>query len=155
MMQAVRGTGRNIAGAEYVSALSALESDRRARTAFRARALQLVPPGGLIYDFGAGPGLDARFYAEHDRRVGAYDIDPEMCSYFSDYCSEFMRIGRITLQQGTYRDFLAGVRTRGDTDLVTANFAPLNLIDDLSALFAALDGLTHASGAVFSVYGNP
>ena len=150
MTQAPRGTGRNITGDEYVSALTARESDRRARTAFRARALELVAPGGLIYDFGAGPGLDARFYAEHDRRVAAYDIDPEMCRYFADHCGEFMRSGRITLQQGSYEQFLASVRTRGDVDLVTANFAPLNLVGDLTELFAALAGLTHASGRVLA-----
>ena len=150
MTQADLGTGRNIAGAEYVSALSALESDRRARAAFRARALELVSPGGLIYDFGAGPGLDARFYAEHDRRVAAYDVDADMCSYFGEYCGEFIRAGRITLQQGAYPEFLASIRTRGDTDLVTANFAPLNLVTDLPGLFAALAGLTHARGRVLA-----
>jgi SAM-dependent methyltransferase len=150
MTEAPRGSGRNITGAEYVRALTTHESDRLARTSFRTRALTLTTPGSLIYDFGAGPGLDARFYAEHDRRVAAYDVDPQMCSYFSDYCREFINSGRITLQQGDYVHFLAGARTRSDVDLVTANFAPLNLVGDLAGLFAALAGLTHARGQVLA-----
>ncbi|MBS0579610.1 MAG: class I SAM-dependent methyltransferase [Proteobacteria bacterium] len=150
MTESARGTGRNIAGAEYVSALSTRPSDLRARDAFRARALELVPAGGLIYDFGAGPGLDARYYAEHERRVAAYDIDPEMCRYFADYCGELIRAGRISLDQGSYAQFLASARTRGNVDLVTANFAPLNLVSDLPGLFAALAGLTRPDGCVLA-----
>ncbi len=150
MTEAARGSGRNITGAEYVSALTKRESDRLARASFCARALEITVPGNLIYDFGAGPGLDARLYAEQGRRVAAYDVDPQMCSYFSSYCADLMRAGRISLEQGDYQSFLAGIRSRGDVDLVTANFAPLNLVGDLPELFAALAGLTNAGGRILA-----
>lgn len=150
MSEPVRGSGRNITGAEYVSVITSRESDRRARAAFRARALELVPAGGMIFDFGAGPGLDARFYAEHDRRVGAYDVDPQMCRYFADYCGEQIGKGLISLHQGSYAQFLASAHGAARADLITANFAPLNLIDDLKALFAAFAALTQADGRVLA-----
>lgn len=150
MSEPVRGSGRNITGAEYVSAITSRESDRRARAAFRARALELVPAGGTIFDFGAGPGLDARFYAEHGRRVGAYDVDPQMCRYFADYCDEQIGKGLIRLHQGSYAQFLGSTHGAARVDLITANFAPLNLIDDLKALFAAFAALTQADGRVLA-----
>lgn len=151
MSAAARGMGRNITGAEYVSALTSRASDRRARAAFRARALERVPPGGLIYDFGAGPGLDARYYAERGRRVDAYDVEPQMRAYFADYCADLIAGGQVTLHGGTYAEFLAGGAPDGRAvDLVTANFAPLNLIDDLSEVFQVFARLTHRDGGVLA-----
>jgi SAM-dependent methyltransferase len=144
--------GANFTGAEYVQALSARDSDLRARTAFRTRALELVPPGGAIFDFGAGPGLDARFYAEQGFRVGAYDVDPQMCAYFLQYCADFIDSGRVHLEVCSYPEFLAGClqRSCGTFDLVTANFAPLSMVDNLTELFRSLAALTTANGAVLA-----
>jgi SAM-dependent methyltransferase len=146
------GRGRNITGAEYVRLLSAHASDRRAREAFRARALALSTPGQRLYDFGAGPGLDARYYAEQGRRVEAFDIDPQMCAYFTEYCAELIALGQVTLHPASFAQFLANPprAPASSVDLVTANFAPLNLVQDLEEVFAAFAALTHPGAHVLA-----
>ena len=94
-------------GASYVEAISALPSDRRARAAFQDLVLRIARPGATLFDFGAGPGVDASFYAECGFQVGAYDVDPEMCDYFSVHCREFIETGQIELHRGSYPAFLA------------------------------------------------
>ncbi|MBV8783965.1 MAG: class I SAM-dependent methyltransferase [Gammaproteobacteria bacterium] len=140
-----------ITGADYVDALAARASDRRAREDFRAQVLALVPAGGSVFDFGCGPGLDARFYAEQGREVGAYDVDPHMCAYLQAHCAPFLASGRIRLIEGPYPEFLercAGSEQR--FDLISANFAPLSMIDDLRALFAAFQWLLRPGGVVLA-----
>lgn len=144
-------------GADYVGAITALQSDRRARSAFQDLVLRLASPGAELFDFGAGPGIDARFYAERGFAVGAYDVDPGMCEYFSVHCRDFIQAGRVALDGGTYRDFLAR-KTAGDgrrVELVTSNFAPLNLVGDLRDLFAKFHDLTAPNGKVLASVLNP
>jgi SAM-dependent methyltransferase len=139
-------------GARYVEAISALPSDRLARAAFHDLVLRIVRPGAAVFDFGAGPGIDARFYAERGFRVGAYDVDPGMCDYLSIHCRELIQAGQITLHTGTYADFLTS-ETPSDPpglDLVTSNFAPLNLVEDLQGLFSKFHGLTAPDGKVLA-----
>ncbi len=96
--------------------------------------------------------MDARFYAEHGLTVAAYDVDPNMCEYFAEFCRDFIEAGRVTLERGLYREFLAGksLEVGPGVDLVTANFAPLNLIDDLQELFAKFHELTGPGGRVLA-----
>lgn len=137
-------------GAEYVRAITAHESDRRARSAFRELVLRLAPPGGALFDFGAGAGLDARYFAERGLTVRAYDHDPRMCGFLAHHCHDLIDRGRISLETGCYAEFLA--RCPGSTqrrvDLVTANFAPLNLVADLRELFAKFHALTTPNARV-------
>ena len=144
-------------GAEYVTAITARQSDLRARAAFREVAMRLVPPGGTVLDFGAGAGLDARYFAERGLRVLAYDNDSRMCAYLTRYCQDYIARGRIELEAGSYQDFLAdghnGDRPR--VDLVAANFAPLNLIADLPTLFARFHARTVPGGVVAASVLNP
>lgn len=144
-------------GASYVAAISARQSDRRARSAFQGLVRRLARPGAALFDFGAGPGIDARFYAECGFTVGAYDVDPQMCDYFSVHCREFIETGRAWLDTGTYREFLdretAG--NGGPIELVTSNFAPLNLIDDLPELFAKFHAVTAPHARILASVLNP
>ena len=143
---------RTPAGAEYVSQITAQESDRRARSAFRDLVLKLAPPGATLFDFGAGPGIDARFFAERGFKIDAYDVDPRMREFFADHCRDLMDSGSVTLDSSAYREFLA--RTTADTrrrsDLVISNFAPLNLIDDLRELFGKFNALTGPTGKILA-----
>jgi SAM-dependent methyltransferase len=145
------------AGAEYVSHINSQEADRRTRTRFRDLVLRLAPPGAMLFDFGAGPGIDARFFAERGFTVDAYDVDPRMREFFADHCRDLIDAGRVTLDGGTYRDFL----TREITDarpraaLVISNFAPLNLVDDLHGLFEKFHALTGPHGKVIASVLNP
>ena len=139
-------------GASYVDAISARPSDRLARTAFRDLVQRIARPGATLFDFGAGPGIDARFYAECGFKVGAYDVDPEMCDYFSVHCRELIDTGQVVLHTGSYPDFLAveAPRDAPAADLVTANFAPLNLVEDLQGLFLKFHTLTGRDGKVLA-----
>jgi SAM-dependent methyltransferase len=145
------------AGAEYVRTITALESDRCARAAFQELALTLAPPRGALFDFGAGAGIDARFFAERGLSVHAYDIDLRMRSYFAAHCRDLINAGRITVETGGYEDFLArdAATAAKRADLVIANFAPLNLIGDLSVLFAKFHSLTSGGGKVLASVLNP
>jgi SAM-dependent methyltransferase len=147
----------NVTGARYVEAIRARDSDRRARDAFQALAVRLVKPAGRIFDFGSGPGIDARCYAERGFTVGAYDVDPQMRAHFEQYCRDDMIKGRITLDGGSYEEFLAAPRVNAGrrVDLITANFAPLNLVSDLTALFAKFHTLAAPEGVVLAAVLNP
>jgi SAM-dependent methyltransferase len=138
------------AGEEYVAAITARDSDRDARRAFWDLVLRQAVPGGCIFDLGAGAGIDAKFYAERGFQVRAYDVDPYMRASFVSRCSREIGSGQVQLYHGDYRNFLEwaipNIRGEQDVNVVTANFAPLNLIPDLRELFAGLHTLT-APGA--------
>jgi SAM-dependent methyltransferase len=144
-------------GEQYFKHITSLEADRRARAAFQALALETAPRGGALFDFGAGPGIDARFFAERGFTVEAYDVDPAMCEFLAEYCGDFIDAGRIALHCGSYRDFLSREVPRGArrADLVISNFAPLNLIEDLTALFAKFHALSSSNGRVLASVLNP
>ncbi|HEY6482163.1 MAG TPA: methyltransferase domain-containing protein [Steroidobacteraceae bacterium] len=144
--------GGIVTGARYVEQITALASDRRARTAFRDLVLRVAAPGAALFDFGSGTGMDARFYAECGFKVAAYDVDPHMCAFFAEHCRDLIEAGRVSLDSGDYRNFLAHGKPGGlaAVDLVTANFAPLNLIDDLHELFAKFHALSRPDGRVLA-----
>jgi SAM-dependent methyltransferase len=139
-------------GEDYVKAITALHSDRGTRSAFQELVLKVASPGAVLFDFGAGPGIDARFYAERGFTVEAYDVDPRMCEYFTAHCQDFIRAGCIALETGSYRDFLANNTVAGGrpVDLVISNMAPLNLVDRLHELFAKFHALTGPDGKVLA-----
>lgn len=141
-----------LAGAEYVRHITAVESDRQARSAFQNLVLRVASPGAALFDFGAGPGIDARFFAERDFMVEAYDVDPRMREFFTEYCRDFLDRGRVVLDCSSYREFVAHTpaQARERFDVVISNFAPLNLVDDLRELFAKFHALTRADGKVIA-----
>ncbi|GAC1672304.1 MAG: hypothetical protein NVS9B2_19970 [Steroidobacteraceae bacterium] len=153
MNRAAGDTAHRIAaGATYVEQITASASDRRARAAFQSLLLSIARPGDALFDFGCGTGMDARFYAERGFRVAAYDVDAEMCGFFAAHCRDLIEAGRVTLERGDYRDFLArnGAAGLNCVDVVTSNFAPLNLIDDVQELFAKFHAITAPDGLVLA-----
>ncbi len=148
---------RAVAGAAYVREITARESDRRAREAFQHLVLRTARPGSLLFDFGAGPGLDARFYAQRGFTVAGYDTDPEMNRFFAEHCRDLIASGQVTLQTGPYRDFLDADAccVERSVNLVTANFAPLNLIENATELFAKFHRLTEPDGKVLAAVLSP
>lgn len=144
-------------GAEYVRQITRFESDRLIRSAFQDLVLRIVPPAAALFDFGAGPGLDARFFAERGYTVDAYDVDPKMAEYCAVYCRDFIDSGRITLDCTGYREFLETktLGADGGADMVVSNFAPLSLIADLNELFAKFHELTRPNGKVLASVLNP
>jgi len=148
---------KTLAGEEYFKYITSVESDRRTRAAFQDLVSRIVRPGAALFDFGAGAGIDARFFAERGFTVGAYDIDPRMRDFFAEYCRDFLETGRITLHADGYGEFVTlGPSVSGRRiDLVICNFAPLNLIDDLEELFARFAALTAPDGRVLASVLNP
>lgn len=145
-----------LTGAEYVRQITGQEADRRTRAAFRDLVLDLVPRGSRLFDFGAGPGIDARYFADHGYVVDAYDVDPRMREYFGEHCRELIEAGRVRLGRGSYREFLSGeAAAQPPADLVISDFAPLNLVDDLRELFARFNSLTGPRGKVLASVLNP
>lgn len=140
------------AGAQYARAIQHEESDRRAREAFQSLALAHVPPGGTIFDFGAGAGIDAAFFASRGLRVRVYDNDPRMRRYLAATCRSSIDAGRIIAETGEYADFLARSPEPGAAraHLAIANFSPLDLIDDLALLCAKLHALTVPGGGLLA-----
>jgi SAM-dependent methyltransferase len=148
---------RMLTGEEYVKQITSSESDRLARAAFRNLVLRIAPPGAALFDFGAGTGLDARFFAEHGFTIEAYDVDPRMREFFAGYCRDLMDAGRVTLDCRGYREFLTREppTTGRRADLIVSNFAPLNLVDDPHELFAKFHALTAPGGKVLASVLNP
>jgi SAM-dependent methyltransferase len=147
------------AGEEDVDATTPLESDRRARQAFRDLALRIAVPSRCILDFGAGSGSDAKFYAARGFKVVAYDMDPRICTSFARHCRPEIESGQIHLCQGSYREFVdvhgPNLRSQHEIAVVTANFAPLSLIDDPHELFATLHALTGPKAMFLASVLNP
>jgi hypothetical protein len=144
-------------GAVYFERINSREYIRRIRAAFQDLVLRMAAPGAALFDFGAGPGIDARFFAERGYTVDAYDVDPKMREFFAEYCKDFIDSGRITLDQRGYREFLSQ-KTPPDArrpDLVISNFAPLNQIDDLPELFAKFHALTGVGAKMLMSVLNP
>lgn len=135
-------------GAVYFQRIKALEVNRRVRATFQDVVLGMAPPGAMLFDFGAGPGIDARFFAERGFAVEAYDVDPKMCEFFATHCREFIDSGRVTLDRSGYREFLARktLIAGRPADLVISNFAPLNQVDELPELFAKFHAITCPAG---------
>jgi SAM-dependent methyltransferase len=144
-------------GAQYVEQICAQESDRSTRTAFRDQVLSIAPGGAVLFDFGAGPGIDARFFAERGFTIDAYDVDPRMREFFADHCRDLIDSGRVRLDGRPYRDFLthSPADNSSRADLVIANFAPLNLVDDLRELFVKFHALTGPHGKILVNVLNP
>ena len=148
---------RTLAGADYFKYITSVESDRRARAAFQDLVARIVPPGAALFDFGAGAGIDARFFAERGFTVEAYDSDPRMRDFFAEYCGDLLKSGRISLDASDYRKFVTLGPAVGARrfDLVICNFAPLNLIDDLQELFVKFAALTAPDGRILASVLNP
>jgi SAM-dependent methyltransferase len=140
-----------VTGAEYERQITRRASDRAARAAFQELARQLAPPGARLLDFGCGTGLDARAYAQYGFEVTAYDVDANMRHYFAACCREPLAAGRVTLEAGTYAQFLAQpVAAAARVQLITTNFAPLNLIAELAPLFATFHARCAPGGRVLA-----
>jgi SAM-dependent methyltransferase len=145
-----------VTGNAYVRALTAADDDRTCRAAFLDLALRLGVSRGEVLDFGCGPGLDARVYAEQGWRVYGFDIDAAMCTYFRECCARDIEAQRIRLVECSYAEFLdSAARGLPPLDLITANFAPLNLVSEPAALFRRFAALLKPSGRVLASVLNP
>src|SRR5689334_25045526 len=113
-------------GKAYHEFMLASPREQRVRERFQRLVFQLMPPRGAIFEFGAGTGIDAKSYAAQGFRIFVYEPCEANLRYLTEHCREEILNGAITIT-----DLSLSSRVQ----LITANFAVLNLIADHRALF--------------------
>jgi SAM-dependent methyltransferase len=124
--------------AQYDKHLTRSPYDVLARQAFVDLVARYVPVGSTLLDFGCGTGLDAQHYAQRGYRVLAYDNSPGMMAQLESRCADEIASGNIIPFSMDYSSFLDRFPRGRAPDAVVANFAVLNLIQDLEPLFDTL-----------------
>jgi SAM-dependent methyltransferase len=127
----------------------------RAREAFCKLALENVPRGATIFDFGCGTGIDAQTYAQSGYRVFAYDNSPGMVAQLKVRCAPAIAAGEVVAWSEAYPSFLSHFPESCAPAAITANFAVLNSIPDLAPLFATFARNLVAPGLVIVSVLNP
>ena len=146
------------AGEAYIAAITSRKADIRARAAFLHLATTIATPGSSIFDFGAGPGIDAKHYAKSGFHVLTYDVDPQMIDCQFAHCLEEIARGDVVPCAQLERDGIGSVACLAEDlhiDLVTANFAPFNLIDNPHWYFTQFHGILGAHGKLLLSVLNP
>lgn len=103
--------------------------DRQARERFQELALDLLPAGADVLDFGAGTGIDAKLYAARGHLTFVYEPSQAMRDYLAGYCRDEIACNTII---PVTRPLTRKVHA------ITANFAVLNHIPDHRSLFEEL-----------------
>ena len=120
--------------------------DLAVRGKFQKMALNLLPAGADVLDFGAGTGIDAKTYAANGHLTFVYEPSPAMRECLVQYCrGEIARKTVITVASPLACKVQA----------VTANFAVLNHFADHAALFEALSRVVREGGFVLASMLNP
>ena len=116
------------------------------RDRFQQIALDLLPEGADVLDFGAGTGIDAKTYAAKGHRTFVYEPSAAMSDYLEQHC----------------RDEIAGKTMitvapplTCKVQAVTANFAVLNHFADHTLLFEDLSRVVNQGGFVLASMLNP
>ncbi|MFZ0872895.1 MAG: methyltransferase domain-containing protein [Rhodanobacter sp.] len=133
-------------GEQYHNFILASRRDRMVRARFQKIALDLLPKGADVLDFGAGTGIDAKTYAANGHLTFVYEPAAAMCEYLAQYChDEIARKTMITVTSPLTCKVQA----------VTANFAVLNHFEDHTLLFEELSRVVHQGGFVLANMLNP
>jgi SAM-dependent methyltransferase len=131
---------------QYHNFILASPRDQVVRDRFQKMALDLLPEGADVLDFGAGTGIDAKTYAANGHPTFVYEPSAAMCEYLAQYChDEIARKTMITVASPLTCKVQA----------VTANFAVLNHFTDHTLLFEELAQVVHQGGFVLANMLNP
>ncbi len=133
-------------GAQYHEFMLASPRDRAVRERFQQMALDLLPAGADVLDFGAGTGIDAKVYAANGHPTFVYEPSAAMRSCLARYCRDEMAGKRIVA-------VASPLACRAQA--VTANFAVLNHVADHVALFEELSCVVRRGGFVLASMLNP
>jgi SAM-dependent methyltransferase len=128
-------------GEQYHQFIQSSPRDQTVRYQFQKIALDLLPEGADVLDFGAGTGIDARVFATKGHRTFVYEPSQAMRGYLLQHCREEIAGERVVPLTSP----LACKVT-----VVTANFAVLNHFEDHTALFEELSGVVHKGGFVLA-----
>lgn len=133
-------------GAQYHQFMLASQRDWLVRGRFQKLALDLLPAGADVLDFGAGTGIDAKAYATTGHRTFVHEPSEAMGEFLAQYCrDEIARKTIITVSS----PLICKVHA------VTANFAVLNHFADHTLLFEELSRVVHQGGFVLVSMLNP
>ena len=111
--------------------------DRRVRDRFQSMALDLLPAGAAVLDFGAGTGIVAAIYAVHGHPTFVYEPSQTMQDCLLRYCRNEVARGMVI---PVTRPLVQKVHA------VTANFAVLNHVEDHRSLFEELSRVIDRGG---------
>lgn len=133
-------------GQQYHEFILASRRDRRVRDVFQEMALDLLPTGGNVLDFGAGTGIDAKVYAAHGHRTFVYEPSDAMRAYLTEYCRDEIECKTV---------IAAAQPLTQKIQAVTANFAVLNHFEDHTSLFDEFSRVIDPGGFVLASMLNP
>jgi SAM-dependent methyltransferase len=133
-------------GAQYHAFMLTSSRDLRVRDRFQKMALDLLPEGAAVLDFGAGTGIDAKAYAASGHPTFVYEPAQAMHEYLAQHCRD--EIARSSI-------IAVAPVPACKVHAVTANFAVLNHFADHAQLFEALAGVVHPGGFVLASMLNP
>lgn len=133
-------------GEQYHQFMLSSPRDQQVRDRFQKLALELLPAGAEVLDFGAGTGIDAKTYAASGHPTFVYEPSEAMRGYLSVHCRDDIE-----------RKAIVPVASPEacTVDAVTANFAVLNHIADQAALFEQLSRVVRPGGFVLASMLNP
>lgn len=133
-------------GAQYHQFIQTSPRDRVVRDRFQKMALDLLPTGADVLDFGAGTGIDAKVFAAKGHRTFVYEPSEAMCGYLAQYCHEEM-VREIIIK--------ISLPLACTVQGVTANFAVLNHFSSHTLLFEELSRVVRPEGFVLASMLNP
>ncbi len=133
-------------GEQYHEFMLASPRDRAVRDRFQKLALNLLPAGADVLDFGAGTGIDAKAYAANGHRTFVHEPSEAMRECLAQYCRD--EIARQTIVT------VASPLTC-TVQAVTANFAVLNHFADHTLPFEELSRVVQQGGFVLASMLNP
>jgi SAM-dependent methyltransferase len=133
-------------GEEYHQFIQSSPRDQAVRGRFLKMALDLLPKGADVLDFGAGTGIDAKTYAAHGHPTFVYEPSAAMGEYLARHCRDEIAHKTVIALASPFACKVQGV---------TANFAVLNHIEDQTSLFEELSQVVRQGGFVLASMLNP
>jgi len=133
-------------GEQYHQFIQTSPRDRVVRDRFQKMALDLLPTGADVLDFGAGTGIDAKVFAAKGHRTFVYEPSEAMCEYLTQYCHEEMAHKTIIKIPSPLAC---------KVQAVIANFAVLNHFSSHTLLFEELSRVVRPGGFVLASMLNP
>ncbi|SFS18380.1 Methyltransferase domain-containing protein [Dyella sp. OK004] len=133
-------------GEQYHKFILNSPRDQAVRDRFQKIALELLPAGTDMLDFGAGTGIDAKAYAASGHVTFVYEPSEAMRGYLAQYCRDEIDRGTVVTVTSPLACKVQGV---------TANFAVLNYFADHSSLFEELSRVIHHGGFFLASMLNP
>ena len=145
----------DLTASNYDADVDGVPVNAAARLVFCSLVEKAAGPTGRILDFGCGTGTDAHWYAQRGHDVIAYDISSGMLDQLIAKCANDITNGRIVVADDRSVGLAATMRTHGPIDIIAANFAVLNHLDDLHAGLAELSDYLKPNGTLVASFINP